>query len=61
MKKIKLVMTAVFVITGFIACKNSPTKAQQDAMNLNSYVDSIEISPRFIRSLIGPTLITDTR
>jgi hypothetical protein len=42
MKKIKLVMTAVFVIVGFIACKNSPTKAQQDAMNLNSYVDSIE-------------------
>jgi hypothetical protein len=42
MKKIKLVMTVVLVITGFIACKNSPTIAQQDAMNLNNYVDSIE-------------------
>jgi hypothetical protein len=36
------VVTSVFVVTGFIACKNSPTIAQQDAMNLNSYVDSIE-------------------
>jgi hypothetical protein len=35
-------VTAVLVITGFIACKNSPTIAQQDAMNLNSYVDSVE-------------------
>lgn len=42
MKKIKLVVTSVLVVTGFIACKNSPTIAQQDAMNLNSYVDSIE-------------------
>ena len=42
MKQIKLVVTAVLVITGFIACKNSPTIAQQDAMNLNSYVDSVE-------------------
>lgn len=42
MKKIKLVMTAALVITGFIACKNSPTMAQQDAMNLNNYVDSVE-------------------
>ena len=42
MKKIKLMVTAVLVITGFIACKNSPTIAQQDAMNLNSYVDSVE-------------------
>ena len=42
MKKIKLVMAAALVITGFIACKNSPTIAQQDAMNLNSYVDSVE-------------------
>lgn len=42
MKKIKLVMASVLVVTGFIACKNSPTIAQQDAMNLNSYVDSIE-------------------
>jgi hypothetical protein len=42
MKEIKLVLTATFVITGFIACKNSPTIAQQDAMSLNSYVDSVE-------------------
>ena len=42
MKKIKLVMTVAFVITGFIACKNSPTIAEQDAMNLNNYVDSVE-------------------
>ncbi|HMK19125.1 MAG TPA: DUF6565 domain-containing protein [Chitinophagaceae bacterium] len=41
MKQIKLVVTAALVITGFIACKNSQTIAQQDAMNLNSYVDSI--------------------
>ena len=42
MKKIKSVVIALLVITGFIACKNSPTIAQQDATNLNSYVDSIE-------------------
>src|SRR6185503_9646767 len=42
MKKIKLVMCAVLAMSGFIACKNSPTKAQQDAMNLNNYVDSVE-------------------
>jgi hypothetical protein len=42
MKKINLVMTAALVIIGSIACKNSPSKAQQDAMNLNSYVDSVE-------------------
>jgi hypothetical protein len=42
MKKIELVMTLVLVTTGFIACKNSPTIAQQDATNLNNYVDSVE-------------------
>src|SRR5687767_5280574 len=42
MKKIKLMVTAVFVIMGFIACKNSPTIAQRDATNLNNYVDSVE-------------------
>src|SRR5687767_12814714 len=42
MKKIKLVMMGALAITGFIACKDSPTIAQQDAMNLNSYVDSVE-------------------
>jgi len=35
-------MTAAFAVTGFIACKDSPTIAEQDAMNLNSYVDSVE-------------------
>jgi hypothetical protein len=42
MKKIKLVVAAVLVISGFIACKDSPTIAQQDAMNVNDYVDSVE-------------------
>ena len=42
MKKIKLVVTAVLMITAFIACKNSPTIAQRDATNLNNYVDSVE-------------------
>ena len=42
MKRIKLVMCAALVISGFIACKNSPTRAQQDATNLNNYVDSVE-------------------
>lgn len=42
MKQIKLVVVAVLVTTGFIACKNSPTIAQQDATNVNNYVDSIE-------------------
>ena len=35
-------MTVILGITGLIACKNSPTIAQQDAMNLNSFVDSVE-------------------
>ena len=42
MKKLKLVAAAVLVMAGFIACKNSATEAQQDAANLNSYVDSVE-------------------
>ena len=42
MKKIKLVLSAVLVITGFVGCKNSPTIPQQDAMNVNDYVDSVE-------------------
>jgi len=41
MKKIKLVVAAGLVIVGFTACENSQTIAQQDAMDLNSYVDSI--------------------
>ena len=41
MKKIKLVVVAGLVIVGFTACENSQTIAQQDAMDLNSYVDSI--------------------
>ena len=42
MKKIKLLLIVAFAITGFIGCKNSATEAQQDASNLNSYVDSVE-------------------
>lgn len=42
MKKFKLVMTAAVVATGFIACKESTTVAQEDAMSVNSYVDSVE-------------------
>ena len=41
MKKIKLGVAAGLVIVGFTACENSQTIAQQDAMDLNSYVDSI--------------------
>ena len=40
--KIRLVMTTAFFITGFIGCKDSPTVAQQDATDLNNYVDSVE-------------------
>lgn len=42
MKKIKLVIAASLLIVVVVACKNSTTIAQQDAMNVNSYVDSIE-------------------
>ncbi|HET6769121.1 MAG TPA: DUF6565 domain-containing protein [Chitinophagaceae bacterium] len=42
MKKIKLMVCGVLVITGFIACNDSPTIAQQDATNVNNYVDSVE-------------------
>jgi hypothetical protein len=42
MKKLKLMIAATLVMTGFIACKNSATEAQQDASNLNNYVDSVE-------------------
>lgn len=42
MKKVKLVSIVVLVISGFIACNTAPTKAQQDAANLNDYVDSVE-------------------
>jgi hypothetical protein len=42
MKKIKLVLSVAFVITGLIACKNSPTIAQQNATKVNNYVDSVE-------------------
>ena len=41
MKKIQLVVAAGFVIVGLTACENSQTIAQQDAIDLNSYVDSI--------------------
>jgi hypothetical protein len=43
MKKINLMITAVIVVTGFTACKNSTAEeAKQDAINLNQYVDSVE-------------------
>ena len=42
MTKLKLITCAAFVITGFIACKDSATQAQQDATNLNKYVDSVD-------------------
>ncbi len=41
MKINKLLITAAFAITCFSACKVTLTEAQQDAMNVNSYVDSI--------------------
>ena len=41
MKKNKLLITAAFAITCFSSCKVTLTEAQQDAMNVNSYVDSI--------------------
>ena len=42
MKKFNLLFSAVVAITGFTACKSPVSEAQQDAMNINSYVDSIE-------------------
>jgi hypothetical protein len=42
MKKINVMLGAALLITGFSACKSSLTEAQQDAMNVNKYVDSIE-------------------
>jgi len=42
MKKVNLMISTALVITGFTACKGPVSEAQQDAMNVNSYVDSIE-------------------
>lgn len=42
MKKINLIITAAILVTGFFACKGPATEAQQDAANLNDYVDSVE-------------------
>ncbi len=42
MKKINLIITAAIIATGFASCKNKPTEAQQDATNVNVYVDSVE-------------------
>ncbi len=41
MKTINLMITAAFVVTGFAACKNEAAEAEQDAMSLNWYVDSV--------------------
>jgi hypothetical protein len=43
MKRIKFMITAVLVITGFAACTDSERKAaKQDTDNLTVYVDSVE-------------------
>lgn len=41
MKTINFIMIATLVVTGFAACKNETTEAEQDAMSLTSYVDSV--------------------
>ena len=42
MKKINLMLTAAMVVTAFTACNNKATEAEQDATNVNTYVDSVE-------------------
>jgi len=42
MKKKNVLLAAVIAVSGFTACKNSATEAQQDATNLNNYVDSVD-------------------
>jgi hypothetical protein len=42
MKKKNVLIAAVIAVSGFTACKNSATEAQQDATNLNNYVDSVD-------------------
>ena len=42
MKKSNVLIAAAIAVSGFTACKNSATEAQQDATNLNSYVDSVD-------------------
>jgi hypothetical protein len=47
MKKIKLITTAVIIISGFTACNSSEKEiARQDAESLTMYVDSVETAPR---------------
>lgn len=41
-KNIQLIASAIVLVSGFTACKNSPTKAEQAVINLNNYVDSVE-------------------
>jgi len=41
MKKINVMITVALVVTGFIACKNEATEAEQDASSLSMYVDSV--------------------
>jgi hypothetical protein len=42
MTKLKLMTGVALVMTGVIACKSPATQGQQDAMELNKYVDSVE-------------------
>ena len=47
MKKIKFMITAVIIASGFTACNNSESAmAKQDAENLTQYVDSVENAPK---------------
>jgi hypothetical protein len=42
MKKVNLMITAALMLTGFAACNNEASEAEQNAAELNAYVDSIE-------------------
>jgi hypothetical protein len=41
MKTINVLITAVIAVSGFTACTNSATQANDDAKSLNNYVDSV--------------------
>ncbi len=42
MKKINFLIAAALFAIAFTACKSAPTEAEQNAINFNNYVDSIE-------------------
>ncbi len=54
MKKSSMLMiSAVVLSSGFYACKNSPTKAEQAVINLNNYVDSVKaLTPVYTTSTL---------